>query len=177
MGGCVLKTAWQEHYQRLYLDLPLADMIPACVLLLASAMPEAAWWVALSKLFVALRLPGRKENLSCFKHVSQRNINVGTDWECSRQADLRTHLSTKHHHLNTRAVPSLCTLTRGVFEKYDAAGSLARLMPFSCPLMNQNGLWIPALQTQIPSCQKKMVSTNCLFLWFSNPRSVPNLQG
>ena len=31
MGGWVLKTAWQEHYQRLYLDLPLADMIPACV--------------------------------------------------------------------------------------------------------------------------------------------------
>ena len=116
VGGCVLKTAWQEHYQRLYLDLPLVDMIPACVLLLASAMPEAAWWVALSKLFVALRLPGRKENLSCFKHVSQRNINVGTDWECSCQADLRTHLSTKHHHLNTRAVQSLCTLTRGVFE-------------------------------------------------------------
>ena len=43
---------------------------------------------------------------------------------------------------------------KGCFWKYDATGSLARLMPFSCPLMNHNGLWIPALQTQIPSCKK-----------------------
>ena len=33
VGGCVLKTAWQEHYHSLPIDLPLADMIAARVLL------------------------------------------------------------------------------------------------------------------------------------------------
>ena len=39
VGGCVLKIAWLEHYHSLPIDLPLAHMIAARVLLSAWRSP------------------------------------------------------------------------------------------------------------------------------------------